>query len=62
MPLIVLGQFALIIDWWLGNWWLGVWVPVRFKPGIGDNTTARLAPGKSLVLEQSLLIQPNTVL
>jgi len=38
MPLIALGQFALITDRWLGNWCLGVWVPVRFKPGFGDNT------------------------
>jgi len=38
MPLIALGHLALITDWWLGNWCLGVWVPVRFKPGTGDNT------------------------
>jgi len=36
--LIALGHLALITDWWLGNWCLGVWVPVRFKPGTGDNT------------------------
>jgi len=47
MPLIALGHLALITDWWLGNWCLGVRVPVRFKPGIDDNTDTtptRLAP------------------